>query len=123
VLQGLLPHAEAYKEQFERLAARIAVNRTVAGLHFPVDSAVGRLAGTFLGEFFIGRCTGAQAAQRGFDGPQFHCANGEAIDFDPRVSMSDGRSGYYEIGESVPVPQSELLQFMWDKAAAEWKKA
>ena len=55
------------RTQLQRLAARIAVNRTVAGVHYPVDSAVGRLLGTSLGEFFVARATGGSVRLRGFD--------------------------------------------------------
>lgn len=120
VLQTLLPNGSKYKEQLERFAARCAVNRTVAGLHYPVDSAVGRLLGTALAEFFVARCTGAKLHERGFDGRKFHGPNGHVIDFDPRVSMSDNQSGYYQLLPAAgTVPASPILAFMWDKAAKE----
>lgn len=123
VLQALLPHGGKYKEQLERQAARIAVNRTVAGLHYPVDSAVGRLLGTALADFFVARCTGnVKLHERGFSGPKFHGPQGTVIDFDPRVSMTDNQSGYYEYLSSVgTIAASPLLEFMWTKAAKEWQ--
>ncbi|MBT9505739.1 phosphatase PAP2 family protein [Rhodoferax sp.] len=121
LLQSLLPHGGKYREQLERLAARIAVNRTVAGLHYPVDSAVGRLLGTVLADFMVARCTTAKLHERGFDGRKFHDAKGHVIDFDPRVSMADNQSGYYELmAGSHAVAASPLLNFMWTQAAAEW---
>jgi membrane-associated phospholipid phosphatase len=66
VLQALLPKGDKYKEQLERQAARIAVNRTVAGLHFPVDSAVGRLAGHGAGRLFCGALQWRQTARARF---------------------------------------------------------
>ncbi|MGL5012575.1 MAG: phosphatase PAP2 family protein, partial [Paracoccaceae bacterium] len=41
-----------------RLAARIADNRTVAGVHFPVDSAHGALLGLSTGLAVLGACMG-----------------------------------------------------------------
>jgi len=127
VLQALLEAANGtgsrYEEQLQRQAARIAVNRTVAGLHFPADSAVGRLLGMALGEFFVARCTGnSRLAHRGFDGTKFHGPKGRPADFDLRVSMTDNKSGYYQLlpGTSA-VAASPLLAFMWDKAVKEWQ--
>ena len=127
VLQALLEAANQtgaqYQEQLQRQAARIAVNRTVAGLHYPVDSAVGRLLGTTLGDFFIARCTGtAELYQRGFEGPKFHDPQGHAVDFDLRVSMSDNQSGYYQLlASSGAIAASPLLAFMWSMAVKEWQ--
>jgi membrane-associated phospholipid phosphatase len=134
VLQDLLNSAQAgngkrYREQLLRLAARISVNRTVAGLHYPVDSAAGRLLGTALGEFFVARCRGELVLQeRGFDGTQFHgekISGGEhpfrALDFDPRVSMEAGKSKYYQVfGAMGEIKASPLLAFMWERARKEW---
>jgi hypothetical protein len=124
LLQALLPNGAKYKEQLERLAARMAVNRTVAGLHYPVDSAAGRMLGTALADFLIARCAGGKVHERGFDGRKFHDAQGNGIDFDPRVSMSDNKSGYYLLSPRVAVvAASPLLRFMWKKAEAEWAPA
>ena len=43
--------------QLMQLASRVAINRTVAGVHFPVDSAAGALLGLTLGQYFVNRCT------------------------------------------------------------------
>src|SRR4029079_1156265 len=85
VLWRLLKTADNTKdfswlEQLMRQAARIAINRTIAGLHFPVDSAAGQLLGLTLGEYLVALCTGLA-----FDAWRF---NGEAyasdLDFDFR---------------------------------------
>jgi hypothetical protein len=46
-----------YYQQAMRQAYRVAVNRTVAGVHFPIDSIAGHVLGTALGEYFVTRCT------------------------------------------------------------------
>jgi hypothetical protein len=133
ILQALLPNGATYGEQLERQAARISVNRTVAGLHYQVDNAVGRLLGAALAEFFVARCIrNAKLHERGFIGPNFHGPKNTVIDFDPRVSMTDNKSGYYEYDKSPisngkspsstgSVACSPLLAFMWAEAAKEWQ--
>ena len=123
LLRALLPHGAKYQEQLERQAARISVNRTVAGLHYQVDNAAGRLLGAALADFFVARCTGeGKLHERGFNGTKFQGPKGSVIDFDPRVSMTDNQSGYYEYLAPIGgIAASELLAFMWTKAAKEWQ--
>jgi hypothetical protein len=57
VLKALLPGPHPHTDlQLDRLAARIATNRVIAGVHFPVDSAAGRLLGLQLGDYFLSAC-------------------------------------------------------------------
>jgi hypothetical protein len=55
-----------------RLAARIAINRTIAGVHYPVDSAAGAVLGITLGEYLVARSTREEkTAVRMFDGTKY----------------------------------------------------
>jgi membrane-associated phospholipid phosphatase len=118
--------------QLMRLAARVAINRTIAGVHFPVDSAAGAVLGLTLGQYFVNRCTGAaNYTAWAFDGTQFP---------DPTQLQApplDGDFYWHELfDETVPaqtqtpyatptavaqvIPADPLLAWLWGKAKAEW---
>ena len=111
-------NGSACREQLQRLAARIAVNRTVAGVHFPVDSAVGRLLGTALGEFFIARSTGTSVRHRTFDGRLYVAPNNEAMDFSLHDALDSGAGSVS--GPAVALAAGPLLAWLWQGAAQEW---
>ena len=125
VLQTLLglegqPH-HATVRQLQRQAARIATNRVIAGVHFPVDSIAGRLLGVALGEFFVARCCPAPQVTwrpRGFDGSKAF------REFLPNEEL-DGSTApaYYRRGPPVPAAwtKPEVLTEAWARAAAEWE--
>ncbi len=46
------------RRQLMRSANRIAVNRVVAGVHFPVESAAGQVMGLAMARFFLALCKG-----------------------------------------------------------------
>ena len=74
-----LPYGDAaWGEQLMRLAARVAINRTVAGVHFPIDSVAGAILGLTLARYLEARCSNGQTPGeeprlqgRSFDGTAF----------------------------------------------------
>ncbi|NBJ11138.1 phosphatase PAP2 family protein [Microvirga arsenatis] len=119
--------------QLMRVAARVAVNRTIAGVHFPIDSAAGAFLGLTLGQYFLNLCrnTGSYQAFT-FDSAQFP---------DPTAGgapPNDGDFYWSELfDETVPGPKQPLpgyiasvgaqvqspspsLVWLWGKAKSEW---
>jgi hypothetical protein len=131
-----------YGQQLMRIASRIAVNRTVAGVHFPVDSACGCLFGLTLGEYFVQRCiTGAQYTSWHFKGDQFPNPNPAVINPPPVAPPDDGDfywNSLFDVqgnGNQTPAPPyattasvvslqndtpSIALPWLWRQALAEW---
>jgi len=133
LLWELVPDiTNAWCEQLMRQAARIAINRTVAGVHFPVDSAAGQLLGLTLAEYFMHRCRPADDDEAvfypwRFDGTRFQPAAGPAADFNWR-QLYDAPNGTRLIApftdwidlEPMNTQSSALLRWLWDMAAQEW---
>jgi hypothetical protein len=114
-------------DQLDRQAARIATNRVVAGVHFPVDSMVGRMLGVALAEYFVGRCTGQTVTQkfmkRTFIASGIDAA--PATDFNPfnadqNLDQAPGVGKFYSFVPGSPVTQSDLMAYVWNKARDEW---
>jgi membrane-associated phospholipid phosphatase len=134
---------QSWGEQLFRLANRVAVNRTVAGVHFPIDSAAGAVLGLTLGRYFVARCARDPEAPPAvplqtyipfaFDGTQFPSTTtvGSQTDGDFYWTL------YYDVptdtqltqllpnpyvtnSTAVTVQSSPLLYWLWDKARAEW---
>ena len=103
-----------------RLAARIADNRTVAGVHYPVDSAHGALLGLGPGLVFVAHCLGGGTK---IAVPTWNArADDWSADFTlhkwiANLSPSDWR------GDDICLPASEewhVLPKLWTVASAEW---
>jgi hypothetical protein len=128
-LQAALAPAKnrLWLEQLMRQAARVAINRTVAGVHYPVDSAAGQLLGLTLGDYFVRRCgVGAGNFEPWrFDGERFTMPPPNN-DFDWRLlydAVNDARRSaqFTDRLAGAAAPQtSPLLQWLWNRAVAEW---
>ncbi|MEO8145565.1 MAG: phosphatase PAP2 family protein [Betaproteobacteria bacterium] len=113
--------------QLERQAARIATNRVVAGVHFPIDSVAGRLLGKSLAQYVLARLgLRKTVANRTFDGDR---ASGVKEDIDLNIALQDPDAGnpkapYYVIGKAVKVPgpgADSVLQALLDRGERERK--
>ena len=78
VLAALTTSSQApqLREQFTRQAARIAINRTIAGLHYPIDSIAGQLLGLTMASYLVQRANadlGSTLPVKAwkFDGPSY----------------------------------------------------
>jgi hypothetical protein len=116
-------------DQLDRQSARIATNRVVAGVHFPVDSMAGRMLGVALAEYFVARCTGQTVPQTFMNrtfiaGGAGGIDNAPTTDFNPfnvnqKLDQAPGGNFYsYVAGSSVT--QSDLMAYVWCKAREEW---
>jgi hypothetical protein len=54
------PRYADWNERLARLAARISVNRVIAGMHFPVDLAAGFVLGITVGGYFLALAEGKE---------------------------------------------------------------
>ena len=103
-------------------ASRIAINRTIAGVHFPMDSEAGKMVGTAVAEMLL---TKADALKRW--NPRTFVNTKE--DFDFPQSADSGHSYVVDTAENLEedstlpppgTPQVPLVKWLWRKAKAEW---
>jgi len=98
-----------------KLAERIAVNRTVAGVHYPIDSWAGAILGRAVGQIVLSKC-GIDSVVDGYD----YCAHGHCDFFVDEFSKGKNPDfGVQEKG-SVRVDSSDLFTWLWNKALKEF---
>ena len=120
-LLSLLRGDPILTEMLHRQATRIAVNRTVAGVHFPMDSRAGQVLGTTLAEYLVACCTSQQTVtERRFDANDYldHDFFGSALD--PNAPEPEARAGL-AIRPGQTLPTRLLLNWLWTQARNEWK--
>ncbi len=115
------------KIQLLRLASRIAVNRTVAGVHYPIDSAVGALLGSTLGQYFAKRCIVDEKAK--YNSFTFNAEEYENMEDFDRSKMFEGAPelvsltpDYITSAENNIKTEETPLSWLWGKAIEEWRR-
>ncbi|WP_421700945.1 phosphatase PAP2 family protein [Aliiroseovarius sp.] len=101
-----------------RIAHRIAANRTVAGVHYPVDSAAGAVLGIVIAEAVLALCTGTKASNAALNWNNLPAspASAGARDFTPatlKAGLGLGQLGGVSDVEPLVAP-------LWTAATGEW---
>ena len=113
-----------------RQASRIATNRTVAGVHFPIDSVAGGLLGLTLADHVHAMCCGGAWSSSTFDGPKFDPAQdfdwhqlyiAEGDKLKPKAESDRGVWAITEEHHQDAGSTSPMLAWLWNKALGEWK--
>lgn len=123
VLGNLLQGEPGLAHALRRLAFRVAFNREVAGLHYPMDSAAGRVLGEVVGAYVHGAATGGDALIKG---ARFE---GRLIDTDlslgEQLAQLSGDEALRDlpcVTVATPAPFGEaddIVKSLWDRAAEE----
>ena len=114
-------------QQLQVIARRIADNRVIAGVHFPIDSTAGFALAEAMGDYFIARCT-ATAANPVKVAPVKLDASllNATTDADPST-IFDGTSAWSSTqgtaaatrSAEIDVSPSDILGGLWTRAANE----
>jgi hypothetical protein len=99
-----------------KLAERIAVNRTVAGVHFPIDTWAGAIIGRAVGQIVLAKCGVPNAAVERFS----YSAQGDRDFFGSEFwGGANADFGVTANGASFTVPPSPEFQWLWGKAVGD----
>ncbi len=102
-----------------RLAGRIAINRTVAGVHFPIDSRAGQVLGACLAEYVQGRATGqAHVRHRVFHAEP--SLQADFLGYPTQTADQTDNTGLGTVAAAALLPKSDLLASVWEEAQREW---
>ena len=112
-----------WRSQLFRQAARIAINRTVAGVHFPADSAAGACLGMTLGGYFVARASGGTGYQAWrFTGSSFggDFSPDDMYDPDANVQTAVAATNNFDTPTIAATQPDSILRCLWDEAVQEW---
>ena len=122
VLRRFVEYHKRHYADFERrqvllskVAERIAVNRTVAGVHFPIDTWAGAILGRAVGQIVLAKC-GAGEFVDGY----IYRAEGERDFF--VTEFLQGANAPFGVAKTdgFDVGVSPLFGYLWEKACREF---
>jgi membrane-associated phospholipid phosphatase len=134
---GQIHHAGSLRHQLLRVAYRVAENRVVAGLHYPMDSLSGQVLGITMAHHFLWRAApipeqnAASPPQRkanpnfllyGNAGFDLQSGSEEPILDKPLDETSKTIRAPAPILDDIKPPASPVLNWLFSRAVDEWKR-
>ncbi|MDQ8732844.1 phosphatase PAP2 family protein [Bradyrhizobium sp. LHD-71] len=121
--------SDPFTVQLLRIAERIAINRQVAGVHFPVDSVAGMVLAQSVSEFHVARCFKGKPVPRMMDGRGFRgdFSYSDVLESNyKRLPAAPGQPGVIGSDDVIHVERHEmdikpslLLRHLWCQAVVE----
>jgi len=110
------PDFERRQALLHKLAERIAVNRTVAGVHFPIDTWAGAIIGRAVGQIILAKCgIGSRTVDR-----YSYTAKGDRDFYGHEFWKGVNEPfGVTTGGDSFAVAPSPEFQWLWGKAVSD----
>ena len=129
LMQAGNPRYAGWNSQLAQLAARVSVNRIVAGVHFPIDMAAGLVLGLAVGRYFVTLATGeGEVTPYRFAGETYGESEfpGESFRAEQILAPSGMLPGFVApLGDSFPLAPIDkdrsAVSWLWGQAVAEWK--
>jgi membrane-associated phospholipid phosphatase len=123
VLRALVDKHRRHYADFEKrqallskLAERIAVNRTVAGMHYPIDTWAGAILGRAIGQIILAKCGHERRRVHAYS----YKADGERDFYDHEFARRENPDyGVKKTGD-FSVTSSPVFAWLWDKAGKEF---
>jgi len=113
---GRFPDFQPRQILLRKLAERIAVNRTVAGVHFPIDTWAGAIIGRAVGQIVLAKCGIVNATVDGYS----YSAQGDRDFYGNEFWKGTNPDfGVTSAGGSFPVNASPEFQWLWGKAVSD----
>ncbi len=121
-----------WDEKLARLAARISVNRVIAGVHFPVDLAAGLVLGLAVGRYFVALAKGdaTNLMPQTFKGPEYGSEEfpwadfpwGKILKITEPLPALNATSKRPEFTLAAPSDKKRSpLCWLWGEAVKEWQ--
>lgn len=112
------PDREKRKKLIDKQAERIAVNRTVAGVHFPIDSWAGAALGVVVARIILAKC--GCAANGNVDGYEYIANDTDFRVKTLRDTSEATKNGLKSLNNAAQIDKSDLFCWLWQKSLAEF---
>jgi membrane-associated phospholipid phosphatase len=115
LIEGHYADVDKRRKLISKLAERIAVSRTVAGVHYPIDSWAGAVLGRCVGQIVLAKC----GARTTVDGHSYKAVAASDFYLSSFLDSTKAAENGVTQTEAAPIGPSGVFQWLWGKASEE----